>query len=99
MLGTWAKPPDHVAWAALGVAVALLLFALSPAGPRALGSFLELASIDDLARRRRFLTIAGFAAAFLSLGYVAVYLHGGPRLSEATSYFLQGRAASHGHFA
>lgn len=99
MLGSWAKPPDHVAWAVLAVGGLLALFALSPAGPRALGSFLEFASIDDLARRRRFLAVAGFVAAFLSLGYVAVYLRGGPRLFEATSYFLQGRAASHGHFA
>ncbi|MGK4422605.1 hypothetical protein ACSLVQ_30575, partial [Klebsiella pneumoniae] len=50
MLGTWAKPPDHVAWAAVGLAVVLVLFAMSPTGPRALGSFLEFASIDDLAR-------------------------------------------------
>ena len=99
MLGTWAKPPDQVAWAALAVAAALILFALTPSGPRALGAFLDLSSMDDVARRRRFLTVAGFAAAFLSLGYVAIYLRGGPRLAEATTYFLQGRAASHGHFA
>ncbi|WP_146017262.1 hypothetical protein, partial [Pseudomonas sp. MPR-AND1A] len=69
MLGSWAKPPDHVAWAVLAVGGLLALFALSPAGQRALGSFLEFASIDDLARRRRFLAVAGFVAAFLSLGY------------------------------
>ncbi len=99
MLGTWARPPDHIAWAALAVSAVLILFALSPSGPRALASMFDLSSMDDGARRRRFLTVAGFAAAFLSLGYVAIYLRGGPRLPEATGYFLQGRAASHGHFA
>lgn len=99
LLGTWAKPPDDVAWGALALAALLLVVAASPAGPRALASLLDFASIDDLARRRRFLTVAAFVAAFLSLGYIAFYLHGGPRLDEATSYFLEGRALSHGHFA
>ena len=48
--------------------------------------------------RRRFLVLAGFAAAFLSLGYIAVYLRGGPRIVDATTYWLQGRALSHGGF-
>jgi hypothetical protein len=74
----------------------LVTVALVPGGPRWLASILELASIGDLGRRRRFLTVASFVAAFLSLAYVALYLRGGPRAPEAASYWLQGRALSHG---
>ena len=94
--GTWGKPPDHVAWVALGVAVLLTVVAILPRGPRAAASLFDFASIDDLAQRRRFLILGGFVAAFLSLGYIAYYLRGGPRFVDATSYFLQGRALSHG---
>ena len=38
-------------------------------------------------------------AALLSLGYVAFYLRDGPRIVDATSYFLQARALSEGHLA
>jgi len=38
-------------------------------------------------------------AAFLSLGYIAFYLRGGPRAQEASTYWLQGRALSHGLLA
>ena len=40
-----------------------------------------------------------FGAALLSLAYVAFYLRGGPRIIDATTYFLQARALSEGHFA
>ena len=43
--------------------------------------------------------VLAFVAAFLSLGYVAYYLRGGPRIIDATSYFLEGRVLSHGHFS
>jgi hypothetical protein len=99
VLGAWAKPPDFAAWGALGVAVLLLLVTLLPFGPRTLGSLLDFASIDDFSRRRRFLAIASFASAFLSLGYVAMYLRGGPRGTDACELFLQARAMSHGHVA
>jgi hypothetical protein len=95
----WGKPPDSPAWAALAVAGALLLIAFSPEGPRWLANLVEFASIDDLSRRRRFLTVASLAAAFLSLGYIHQYLRDGPRAVEAATYFVQGRALSHGHFA
>jgi hypothetical protein len=55
--------------------------------------------LPDLARPRRFLTVSSFAAAFLSLGYIAFYLRGGPRAPEAATYWLQGRAMSHGELA
>ena len=53
----------------------------------------------ELRRRRRFLFVASFVAAFLSLGYIAFYLRGGPRAPEAATYWLQGRALSHGKLA
>lgn len=83
VVGTWALPPDAVAWCAVAVGLG---FALRPRffwdGPG-----------------RRFLAYAATAAALLSLGYIAVYLRGGPRIIDATSYFLQGRALSQGHLS
>jgi hypothetical protein len=38
-------------------------------------------------------------AAVLSFLYVARFLHGGPRIIDATSYFLEGRALSEGRFS
>jgi hypothetical protein len=95
-LGTWARPPDRPAQTALAVGAALLAVALVPGGTGWLASTVDLASVADLGRRRRFLTVAAFAAAFLSLGYIAFYLRGGPRAPEAAAYWLQGRALSHG---
>src|SRR5205814_594800 len=40
-----------------------------------------------------------FVAALLSVFYIALYLRGGPRIVDATTYFMQGRALSHGDFA
>ncbi len=42
------------------------------------------------------LAALSLSAAALSATYVAHYLHGGPRIVDATSYFLEGRALSHG---
>ena len=96
VLGDWGVPPDYAAWGALGLAAVLVVVALLPSGPKSLAQLLEFASLDDLGRRRRFLAIAGFAAAFLSLAYIAQYLCGGPRADDASTYFLEGRALSHG---
>jgi hypothetical protein len=95
-LGTWSRPPDRPAEVALGLAAALVATALVPGGPRWLASVVDFASLVDVTRRRRFLTIAGFVSAFLSLAYIAFYLRGGPRAPEAATYWLQGRALSHG---
>ena len=38
-------------------------------------------------------------AAALSLLYIAFYLRGGPRIIDATSYYLEGRALAEGHLA
>lgn len=98
-LGTWSRPVERPAQVALALALALVVVAIAPGGPRWLASSLDFASILDGARKRRFLTVAGFVAAFLSLGYIAFYLHGGPRSPEAAAYWLQGRAMAGGHLS
>jgi hypothetical protein len=92
-LGTWGKPPDDVAWAALGVSVLLALLSIAP---RVVHDIVGLEPGADKDQRRRFVSGCAFIAAFLSLGYVAFYLRGGPRIIDATSYFLEGRAFAHG---
>jgi hypothetical protein len=42
---------------------------------------------------------AAVTAAALSAGYVAYYLRGGPRIVDATSYFLEARALAQGNLA
>jgi hypothetical protein len=91
ILGQWGPPPDKPAWAALaaaGVAVALVF--ARPGGGQTLSTAIGA---------RRVAVFLGFAAAFLSVGYIGFYLRGGPRIIDATSYFLQARAIAEGHFA
>ncbi|HLK37615.1 MAG TPA: hypothetical protein VKU41_12735 [Polyangiaceae bacterium] len=95
-LGTWSKPPDRPAQIALAIAVALALFAIAPGGTERLASALDFAGLADLSQKRRFLLVTSFTTAFLSLAYVAIYLRGGPRAAEATTFWLQARALSHG---
>jgi hypothetical protein len=95
-LGTWGRPPDAVAWAALGASVA---FSLLCVAPTAVHEYVGLLAASDRDQRRRVVAAGAFVAAFLSLGYVAFYLRGGPRIIDATSYFLEARALSHGQFA
>ncbi len=47
-------------------------------------------------RFERFLLLASLAAAGLSAGYVSEYLRGGPRIIDATSYYLEAKALSRG---
>ncbi|HEY0465080.1 MAG TPA: hypothetical protein VGC79_12760, partial [Polyangiaceae bacterium] len=86
---TLGLPPDGVAWAALGAACVLLPL-LHARGQRALGSRLK----TEFA-----LPALAVSAALLSAGYVYYYLRGGPRIIDATSYYLQARAIAHGYFA
>ena len=86
---TLGLPPDGVAWAALAAACALVPV-LYERSRRALG--LDL-------RTEYLLPVLSVGAALLSAGYVLHYLHGGPRIIDATSYYLQARAMAHGHFA
>ncbi len=94
--GSWGRPPDAVAWAALGTSVALALLSIAP---KSVHEFVGLEAASDRDHRRRVVAASAFVAAFLSLGYVAFYLRGGPRIIDATSYFLEGRALAHGKFA
>ncbi|MRG94245.1 hypothetical protein [Polyangium spumosum] len=50
-------------------------------------------------RSRLFLLLAALAAAALSAAYVALYLRGGPRIIDATSYFLEARLLATGQLA
>jgi hypothetical protein len=88
---TLGLPPDGVAWVALAAAP-LLALALATLG----------SARSPLARAlpARVLTpILAFSAALLSSGYIAFYLRYGPRIVDATSYYLQARAMAAGHFA
>ncbi len=98
-LGTWSRPPDRPSQVLLAVAVGLLAVAVVPGGPSWLVSMLEPSGIGELRRKRRFLSVVSFIAAFLSLGYIAFYLRGGPRAADSATYWLQGRALSHGQLA
>ncbi len=42
--------------------------------------------------------VLAVAAALLSSVWIAVYLRGGPRIIDATAYFLAGRSLAEGHF-
>jgi hypothetical protein len=83
-LGDFGLPPDAAAWGALLLA---LLCVWTANGKRL------LARVPDA----HFVAIAAIAAALLSLGYVAHYLRGGPRIVDATSYYLEARGLSEGH--
>ncbi len=103
LLGTWSRPPDLPAKVALVVAAFLALQALGSghllsgeASSRPLDP--ERQALAD-GERRRFLAATALVAALLSVGYIASYLNGGPRIIDATTYFLQGRAMSHGDLA
>ena len=54
-----------------------------------------------LGRAPRYLVLAvlGGAALALSAGYIAHYLRGGPRVIDATSYWLQAKALSEGYLS
>ena len=86
---TLGWPPDGVAWAALAAAVALAPL-LHACARRPFGS---------LAKTEFVLPALALGAALLSAGYVDYYLRGGPRIIDATSYYLQARAMAHGYFA
>ncbi|MEP7053542.1 MAG: hypothetical protein ABJB12_24480 [Pseudomonadota bacterium] len=86
---TFGLPPDGVAWAALAAAGALVPM-LHERTRRALGA---------LVPARVPLAALVVTATLLSAGYVLYYLRGGPRIIDATSYYLQARALARGDFA
>ncbi len=81
----FGAPPDVVAWAAfaLGVLIAAVLL---------WGPGRERARRLLLAQPRLVLAALAVGATGLSLVYVHFYLRGGPRIIDATAYFLQARA-------
>ncbi|HVH47508.1 MAG TPA: hypothetical protein VM925_34470 [Labilithrix sp.] len=96
LLGTWSRPPDLSAKIALGLAALFALAVVFGRGRTLLFGF-EHGDADDQRReRRRFVAALALAAGLLSIAYVARYLQGGPRIVDATTYFLQGRTLAHG---
>jgi hypothetical protein len=82
--GEFGLPPDSASKAALVVAVALAAWSVRRSANW---------SVSD----RVFVGVLAALAAALSAGYVAYYLRGGPRIIDATSYFLEARALAEGH--
>jgi hypothetical protein len=93
LAGRWSAPPDGAAIAACACGFALIVLAVRPSlaarGWTALFGHMS---------RARFAWGVGLAASVLSLGYAAHYLRGGPRIIDATTYWLQARSLAHGHF-
>ncbi len=85
---TFGLPPDGVAWAALAAACALVPL-LHTRTRQTLGA---------LVPQRVPVSALVVAATLLSAGYVRYYLRGGPRIIDATSYYLQARALAQGDF-
>ncbi|HSO35368.1 MAG TPA: hypothetical protein VLT33_22720 [Labilithrix sp.] len=90
LVGPWGRPPDDAAKVAIALAAVATLLVLTGRGRSVLGMG------EHAVPRRVFLWIAAFSAALLSILYIAIYLRGGPRIIDATTYFMQGRALSHG---
>lgn len=82
---TVGVPPDTIAWAALVLATAT--WGAWPWSKRWV-----------LAHPTTVLVSLAAAAGLLSLVYVHVYLRGGPRIIDATSYFLEARLLAQGAF-
>ena len=83
---TVGAPPDAVAWVALALAVAT--WCAWPWAKRWV-----------LAHPSGVVVGLALAATGLSLVYVHVYLRGGPRIIDATSYFLEARLLAQGAFS
>ncbi len=86
----WIRPDDSVAWSAFGLGLLLLVIAFAPSR-----LFQRLLAV----RRSFFLATLAATAALLSVFYVHHFLRGGPRIVDATSYYLQARGLASGHFA
>jgi hypothetical protein len=85
---TFGLPRDVAAYAALGAALVWVIVTQSAWGRRL-----------PLLRTRTLLALLCAIAALLSAGYVAHYLRGGPRIIDASSYWLEARALSGGELA
>ncbi len=83
---TVGLPPDAVAWTSLVVAV--LTWCAWPSARRWVLDHTTAVAV-----------VLAAAAGLTSLVYVHVYLRGGPRIIDATSYFLEARLLAQGAFA
>jgi hypothetical protein len=90
-IGAWQKPPDVPA---LVCAVAGFVFLVCSLSPRATSAILD----RILPSRGKTPWELALASSLLSLGYIAWYLRGGPRIIDATTYWLEGRSIAHGGF-
>ena len=84
----FGPPPDAVAVAALVAAFGLFFLHHTRLGERVRQSNSSL-----------FIAVLAGLAAALSAGYVVHYLRGGPRIIDATSYWLEARALAAGKLA
>ncbi|WP_437984157.1 hypothetical protein [Sorangium sp. So ce117] len=106
-------PRDPAQWIALALALAALLAGAwllrrspataraGPAPPRpgAARSGRDPAPRSGAALGAAIAAALSVVAALLSAAYVAVYLRGGPRIIDATSYWLEARAMAAGYLA
>ncbi|WP_437531457.1 hypothetical protein WME79_02615 [Sorangium sp. So ce726] len=108
-------PRDPAQWIALALALAAVLAcawllrhgrspAIARAGPApprpgAARSGRDPAPLSGTALNAAIAAALSVVAALLSAAYVAVYLRGGPRIIDATSYWLEARAMAAGHLA
>jgi hypothetical protein len=90
-VGELGVPADRVAWTALGAGLAGAVWLLWAPRVRRLDLGRVAPSV--------WLALLCILAVGLSAGYVVVYLRGGPRIIDATSYYLEARALSHGDFS
>ena len=84
--GSLGAPPDPIAWFAFALAMIALFSALLRAAPKVPGPSVAVPVLAAL-------------AFILSLGYTLYYLRGGPRIIDATSYYLEARSFAAGDFA
>jgi hypothetical protein len=75
-------PRDPAQWLALALAACVL--------------FAGRTLFSSSSASRWYVALAAALAATLSAAYVVVYLRGGPRIIDATSYYLEGRAFAEG---
>jgi hypothetical protein len=106
-------PRDPAQWIALALALAAALAGAwllrrspataraGPAPPRpgAAGSGRDPAPRSGASLGAAIAAALSVVAALLSAAYVAVYLRGGPRIIDATSYWLEARAMAAGYLA
>src|SRR5690606_35766772 len=85
----FGPPPDGVAWAALLFAICGALLVRRPRELRVSCAWL-------MERPSAVLCSLALVATLLSAGYIHFYLRGGPRIIDATAYYLQARVLADG---